>query len=86
MEREDKNQAYDAIVSVRDDLYILEPVDWTNIFHAFSENKSSIMAPNYASHGYAPSDKIAFISRDAMEAYFRGPLIIYYHFPSLLWG
>ena len=85
MEQED-DHVYDAIVRVRDDLYILKPVDWSNIFHALLEKKYSILAPNYASHGYAPSDKIAFMSSNAMHAYFRGPMIVYNNFPALLWG
>jgi hypothetical protein len=85
MEQED-DHVYDAIVRVRDDLYILKPVDWSNIFHALLEKKYSILAPNYGSHGFAPSDKIAFFSSNAMDAYFRGPLVVYYLFPALLWG
>ena len=85
MEQED-DHVYDAIVRVRDDLYILKPVDWSNIFHALLEKKYSILAPNYGSPGFAPSDKIAFISSNAMNAYFRGPLVVYYLFPALLWG
>ena len=61
-------------------------MDWSHIFHALLEKKYSILAPNYASHGFAPSDKIAFISSNAMDAYFRGPMIVYYYFPALLWG
>jgi len=75
---------FDAIVRIREDLYVLDSVKWSKI-REMIRNNVDVVTPGYETYG-GTNDKIAFVARRAARAFLNRPIEWYYHHSDRIWN
>ncbi len=81
-ERLGDGEDYDVVIRMREDMYLLRPINFPHIFSLLRTD--TIVVPDYAEYD-GINDKVAIIHRSAMQRYLSGPLERYYLFPGRIW-
>jgi len=79
---------FDSIVRIREDMMILDAINWKKISRMMKEedegNEGILIVPDYDTfRGY--NDKIAFLNRKAAKSYLQMPFKWYYSYPDKIW-
>lgn len=76
---------FDAIVRVREDLYVLGPVKWSSRIRPMLRSGTDVVTPGYETYG-GTNDKIAFVARRAARAFLDQPIWWYYFHSDRIWN
>jgi hypothetical protein len=76
------NRKYDVMVRLRDDNFIVGPMDPGVITKYTSAFPNTIILSNCEKWGHSINDKGAIVSRKAAQVYFTAPLDTYYIYPQ----